>query len=468
MVDLGFINDIDSEATAMSTWAGKIDQSGISVPIAHAAAGNTNYTDAYTTARDMGFVIKEAPMAGVIPASQASFYDPIGRNRVTGEFGESRSYYTAGHTHQGTDIAVPMNAPINAPFSGKVLRVGANDSYGNFIDIVDDSGQFTARFAHATSFGVRAGQSITAAQQLGSAGSTGRSTGPHIHYEARYKGQLINPRTLSSIYANAKKGSKTYNVNLSLSDANYYRLMDTDTGLMSIKGLNEVVNMVKNSKAYGSNVQHIYTNRPELLEDKPEYADYKSFRNMKGADGKPLFAKSDKNGLSIVMKREEGNKFNPIAIPALAEDGSRTSTEALPGVSAIQNRALLEVLQGRGINYRQGEPFGLAELTEEDYLDYGIPMDALENPVLQNRVLVQEFQRGMDLLGSERKAVYALAGGEFSDEDGNIKSWKEIKADKEAFMKNWFIRPVGDKAKRDKANKIVSNYDIIRHRLGGR
>lgn len=457
------IEDVNNEATAMSSYAGKINQSGISVPMAHAAAGNTGYMDAYMLANQLGFEISEAPLSGVIPAQQNNYYDPIGRNRVTGEFGESRSYYKAGTGHQGTDIALSMGQSIIAPFAGKVTNVGFDpNGYGNYADITDSSGLFTARMAHAQSFGVKKGQAIYAGQSIGAVGSTGRSTGPHLHYEVTYKGQRINPRQAKQLYSSTV-GKKTYGITFSLHGNNYSKLIDQDTGMMSITGMNKIMKMINESNSYGGNVQYISTNRPELLEDKPEYSDYKAFRSMKGADGKPLFRKGEGDKLTVVMKREGGG-FNTNAIPALAEDGSRTSTDVLPPVSSTQNRALLEVFQDRGTEYKIGKPFGLADLTADEYEEYGVSADALENPVLQNRVLVQEFQRASEILGTERKAVYALAGGSFRDMQGKVKTWKEIKADKDAFMKDWFLRPEPDTSLRKKINNAVAEYDKISHR----
>jgi hypothetical protein len=64
--------------------------------------------------------------------------------------------------------------------------------------------------------------------------------------------------------------------------------------------------------------------------------------------------------------------------------------------------------------------FGLANLSVEEYNRYGIPLRCMDNPIFQNRVLVHEFQRANDLLGSERKAIFALAGGDLRTPEGEV------------------------------------------------
>ena len=93
-------------------------------------------------------------------------------------------------------------------------------------------------------------------------------------------------------------------------------------------------------------------------------------------------------------------------------------------------------------------------------------MDLQQNPILQARVLNQEFQRAIDVLGSEGKAIYALAGGDVVDEEGNVRSWKEVKEDQEAFLKKWLIKPSSDDKKRKKVNNVIAKYnkayDLVR------
>ena len=86
---------------------------------------------------------------------------------------------------------------------------------------------------------------------------------------------------------------------------------------------------------------------------------------------------------------------------------------------------------------------------------------------MQARVMTQEFQRAKDILGSERKAVFALAGGDLKDDQGNLKSWAEVKADKENFTKSWYIQPSSDAKRRDEINNLVAMYEAERKRIRG-
>ena len=82
-------------------------------------------------------------------------------------------------------------------------------------------------------------------------------------------------------------------------------------------------------------------------------------------------------------------------------------------------------------------------------------------------MLTQEFQRAKDILGSDRKAIFALAGGDIRDDQGNIKSWAEVKKDKENFTKNWFIQPSNDAKIREEVNALVALYNAERRRIRG-
>lgn len=129
-------------------------------------------------------------------------YDIYGNAKVTGNFGERRSYYRPGKFHEGDDIALAMNSPINARLGGKVLNIQNDPSgYGNYVDIDHGNGVVT-RYAHANSFNVKPGQLVKEGDQIGLVGSTGRSSGPHLHTELIINGVKKNPRELEKYMAN--------------------------------------------------------------------------------------------------------------------------------------------------------------------------------------------------------------------------------------------------------------------------
>lgn len=86
--------------------------------------------------------------------------------------------------HAGIDIAVPENTPLIAPVSGVIVSAQTDSGYGNFIDLRTPDGKIL-RFGHLNSMGVKEGQQVIAGQVIGKSGNTGRSTGPHLHFEVR-------------------------------------------------------------------------------------------------------------------------------------------------------------------------------------------------------------------------------------------------------------------------------------------
>lgn len=111
---------------------------------------------------------------------------------VTSEFGPRW-----GGFHPGIDIALPTGTPIAAAKAGTVLFAGPNDGYGNFVVIDHGNGVSTA-YAHQSRVVVNEGDRVSQGQVIGFVGSTGFSTGPHLHFEVRVNGAPQNPRNYES------------------------------------------------------------------------------------------------------------------------------------------------------------------------------------------------------------------------------------------------------------------------------
>lgn len=94
--------------------------------------------------------------------------------------------------HPGVDFSAPSGTPILASGDGVVLRAEYDGAYGNFIEI-EHADQFVSKYAHARKLHVQVGQKIKRGQLIAEVGSTGRSTGPHLHYEISRNGNIINP-----------------------------------------------------------------------------------------------------------------------------------------------------------------------------------------------------------------------------------------------------------------------------------
>jgi len=94
--------------------------------------------------------------------------------------------------HSGQDIEAAWGAPVVAGASGRVSFVGWQNGYGQLV-VVDHGGGLTTRYGHLSHIDVELNQTVSRAQLLGKVGSTGRSTGPHLHYEVRINDQPVNP-----------------------------------------------------------------------------------------------------------------------------------------------------------------------------------------------------------------------------------------------------------------------------------
>ena len=98
-------------------------------------------------------------------------------------------------THAGLDIAVPIGAAIRAAGGGIVAEVGEDPEYGRFV-ILDHPDDYQSLYGHASRLLVHEGDTVAAGQVIALAGSTGRSTGPHLHFEIRRSARAIDPRTV--------------------------------------------------------------------------------------------------------------------------------------------------------------------------------------------------------------------------------------------------------------------------------
>ena len=132
--------------------------------------------------------LPEATVIRLVDSLESYHYPYIGR--ITSRYGPRR-----GRAHQGLDIGLKTGDPIYATFDGKVRLSKAAGDYGNLVIIRHNNGLETY-YAHLSQRDVEVGDWVVAGQQIGLGGSTGRSTGPHLHYEVRYKGQSFDPERL--------------------------------------------------------------------------------------------------------------------------------------------------------------------------------------------------------------------------------------------------------------------------------
>jgi murein DD-endopeptidase MepM/ murein hydrolase activator NlpD len=114
--------------------------------------------------------------------------------RVTSSFGERQDPINGeGAFHAGIDIAAPIGSPVRAVADGDVIQAASTSGgYGREI-VIDDGHDIETVFAHLSVVAVVAGQHVTRGQVIGYVGDSGRSTGPHLHYEVRVHGVPVNP-----------------------------------------------------------------------------------------------------------------------------------------------------------------------------------------------------------------------------------------------------------------------------------
>jgi len=118
---------------------------------------------------------------------------PLNTYSITSSFGKRRDPMNKRWSaHYGVDFGAPMRSPIYAPAPGIVKQAGNKGRYGRFIEIDHGSGIFT-RYGHLNKIYVKRGQKIDFRHKIGQLGSSGRSTGPHLHYEVVFNGKPRNP-----------------------------------------------------------------------------------------------------------------------------------------------------------------------------------------------------------------------------------------------------------------------------------
>jgi len=126
---------------------------------------------------------------------------PVNGARLSSRFG-SRKHPVLGYrkNHTGVDFAAPRGTPIMAAGTGTIIRANRFSTFGNYVSIRHSDGYVTA-YAHLKGFarGIKKGRRVVQGQTIGYVGTTGRSTGPHLHYEVHKKGRKINPMTLSTL-----------------------------------------------------------------------------------------------------------------------------------------------------------------------------------------------------------------------------------------------------------------------------
>ena len=161
------------------------------------------YTEGWNSKAVNPFKESDVPNTKVIDVT--GYYMPV-PGRVTSNYGYRAKF---GRMHKGIDLAIRSNDTIYAAFDGKVrLTAYEGKGYGNYVIIRHPNGLETV-YGHLNKHLVKPDQTVKAGQPIGLGGSTGRSTGPHLHFETRFMGYAINPAAIFD-FANHTTHTDTY------------------------------------------------------------------------------------------------------------------------------------------------------------------------------------------------------------------------------------------------------------------
>lgn len=139
-------------------------------------------------------------------ATPAGVVYPLMGTRISSDFGvRKHPVLKKVKHHGGIDLAAPHRAPIRAVKEGTVVFADPYGGYGKLV-VISHADGLTTHYGHCDSISVRTGQHIRAGQVLGTVGSTGRVTGPHLHFEIRKNGTPIDPETMIPNLATSAEG----------------------------------------------------------------------------------------------------------------------------------------------------------------------------------------------------------------------------------------------------------------------
>lgn len=143
------------------------------------------------------------PQVAVTPraAREALIRELPVTGRVTSGYGERVDPFTGAESrHDGVDVGAPQGTPIHASAAGVVRSAGPRGGYGNAVEIDHGNGVVTL-YGHASELLVHPGETVSAGQEIARVGSTGRSTGPHLHFEVRVGGRPVDPSRVLKTYS---------------------------------------------------------------------------------------------------------------------------------------------------------------------------------------------------------------------------------------------------------------------------
>lgn len=190
--------DLDTDRIIEEVRRTYTGQGGPLVPLSVSSRGPDGETEIDPIAERANALLTKMDEVNLhrVAAEMAPFYRPVqAAFRFTSPFGYRRDPKTGGRRmHNGTDFASAVGTPILAAGDGVVIQAGWSGGYGRLVTIQHAFG-YTTRYAHMSQIRVSQGQRVSRGDRIGDMGNSGRSTGPHLHYEVRLNGTPVNPMT---------------------------------------------------------------------------------------------------------------------------------------------------------------------------------------------------------------------------------------------------------------------------------
>lgn len=178
---------IDADELLATVEEGYSGTGGPLTPMGYSTRGNADITANEAKATEIMISLDQVNRYRIAAHKLPLAMPVVDNHRLTSGFGPRW-----GRMHQGVDFAAPVGTPIVAPGEGTVTFAGWQRGYGYLIKVQHELGVET-RYGHLSKMSVKVGQKVSRGQRIGDMGNTGRSTGPHLHYEVRVNGQAINP-----------------------------------------------------------------------------------------------------------------------------------------------------------------------------------------------------------------------------------------------------------------------------------
>jgi murein DD-endopeptidase MepM/ murein hydrolase activator NlpD len=177
-------------AKQLAQAAGGTGETAAAQPIANAPIASSSQTIA-----DQISAITSQHPSSAIPAGAPHLILPVSGRASSGYGLRADPIKHEMINHPGFDLAAPTGTQVNAAAGGTVVHAGPAGTYGNLVTVRHDNG-FETRYAHLSEVDVKVGDTVSAGQDVGKVGTTGYSTGPHLHFEVRKDGQAIDPAPL--------------------------------------------------------------------------------------------------------------------------------------------------------------------------------------------------------------------------------------------------------------------------------